>query len=226
DPAYIAKRRRLIGPRAIPKAPAGRPPGLRRVPNGGDATRERPGTSHVSIIDARGNAVAMTTTIESAFGSGIMVAGFLLNNELTDFSFRPQDRKGRPVANRVEGGKRPRSSMAPTIVFDHSGAVKAVLGSPGGSRIILYVTKALIGVLDWRLDASRAAALANFGSRNRGVFELETGPHVAALAPKLRAKGHSLRIGPMTSGAHIILRRAGWLEGGADPRREGTAFGD
>ncbi len=145
---------------------------MQRQAFGVDATRESVGTSHISVVDAAGNAVSMTTTIESAFGSRVLAAGFLLNNELTDFSFLPEDANGRPLANAVAPGKRPRSSMAPTILFDEAGRVKAVLGSPGGSRIILYVVKALIALIDWELDAQAAAALVNFGSRG-GAFEIE-----------------------------------------------------
>ncbi len=227
DPAYVARRRALIDAGAVtPMAEAGTPPGAAPVRPGRDASRETPGTSHISIVDADGNALAMTTTIESAFGSGLMTHGFLLNNQLTDFSFRPRDKAGRLVANRVEGGKRPRSSMAPTIVFDGNGQVKIVAGSPGGTRIILYVAKTLIALIDWKLNARDAAALINFGSRNRGVLEIEAAPRAAELARALRARGHTVRIAPMTSGSHVIVVRDGALEGGADPRREGAAFGD
>ena len=146
DADYLAARAKLIRPTAAMSRPVpGQPPGAVASLFGRDATRESVGTSHISIVDSEGNAVSMTTTIESAFGSGVWAAGFLLNNELTDFSFRPMDRDKRPIANRVEAGKRPRSSMAPTIIFDAQGNVKAVLGSPGGSRIILYVIKAIVG---------------------------------------------------------------------------------
>lgn len=241
DPAYIAKRRELIDPlrAAQGRVPPGVPPSLASQSSfGRDATQEASGTSHISIVDAAGNAVSMTTTIESAFGSGLWAAGFLLNNELTDFSFLPADKHGRPIANRVEGGKRPRSSMAPTIVFDETGALKAVLGSPGGSRIILYVLKALVGLIDWKLDAQQAAALINFGSRGRD-FELEFDAALttqAILAPwkhrpaiwhaiRMKPFGHRIRPDWMTSGLHIVVRRKGMLEGAADPRREGIAKG-
>lgn len=226
DPAYLARRRALIDPaRSMGRAKPGRPPGARQGAFGRDGTIEGAGTSHISIIDGDGNAVAMTTTIEAAFGSGLMVRGFLLNNELTDFAFAPRDADGRPATNRVEGGKRPRSSMSPTIVFDANGKVRMVAGSPGGSRIILYVLKALIAYLDWGLDAQAAAALANFGSRN-GPFEIEEGSAAVAAKDALEARGHRLRVAPMTSGAHIIVVGADGLEGGADPRREGAALGD
>jgi gamma-glutamyltranspeptidase / glutathione hydrolase len=241
DDAYIARRRALIAPlSAAGRVQAGTPEEKGAALPGDDDTVEVSGTSHVSIVDSDGGAVSMTTTIEAAFGSRIWAAGFLLNNELTDFSFRPTDAQGRPIANRIEGGKRPRSSMAPTIVFDGDGDVKAVLGSPGGSRIILYVVKSLIALVDWKLDAQAAAALANFGSRGQGL-ELEataTTPYEAIMRPwtgrstiwqALRVKpfGHRIDFDAMTSGTQIIVRRGpDHLEGGADPRREGAALGD
>ena len=168
----------------------------------------------------------MTTTIEYGFGSRLMTGGgFLLNNELTDFSFRPVDARGRPVANRVEPGKRPRSSMAPTIVYDRSGRVAVVTGSPGSSAIIDYVVKTLLAIIDWKLDPQAAAALPNFGSRN-GPTELEKDTRLPALAPKLEAIGHRIRIIEETSGVQSIVRtRAGFI-GGADPRREGVVLGE
>ncbi len=238
---YLAGRRALIAlPQAAERVTAGNPEGKQAALPGDDATIEAAGTSHISIIDSDGNAVSMTTTIEAAFGSRIWAAGFLLNNELTDFSFRPSDAQGRPIANRVEGGKRPRSSMAPTIVFDASGNVKVVLGSPGGSRIILYVVKSLVALIDWEMDAQSAAALANFGSRGAGL-ELE--PVIMSsdseiLQPwrwrttlwqalRLKSRGHRIDFDEMTSGTHIVVRRGpDRLEGGADPRREGVALGD
>lgn len=226
DESYIASRRKLIDTtKAMEKAEPGRPPGSRADLNGVDATVERAGTTHLSVIDKDGNAVSMTATIEGAFGSGLWAAGFLLNNELTDFSPTPKDKSGRNIANRVEGGKRPRSSMAPTIVYGSEGGVEAVLGAPGGHRIILYVVKALVGLLDWELDAQQAASMMNFGDRGRG-FEMEKGHGAAALAVGLQKLGHHVRLEKMTSGLHIIARRNGLLEGGADPRREGVAVGD
>ncbi len=227
DRAYIASRRALIDPdRAMEKAEPGEPPAIEPVVNGADASRENPGTSHISIVDANGNAVSMTTTIESAFGARLMVRGFLLNNELTDFSFRPEDDAGRPIANRVEPGKRPRSSMAPTLVFAESGALELVLGSPGGSRIIPYVVKGIVGAIDWRLDAQAVADLPNFGSRN-GPFEIEEGHEGSAFIPRLEQRGHTIRVGAMTSGLNIIkVKPNGTLEGGSDPRREGVALAD
>jgi gamma-glutamyltranspeptidase/glutathione hydrolase len=154
-----------------------------------------------------------------------MVRGFLLNNELTDFSLAPAE-GGQPVANRVEAGKRPRSSMAPTIVYDRAGRVHAIVGSPGGSAIINYVAKTLVGMLDWKLDPQRAIDLPNVGSRNFGYVELEQDTAAAALEPKLRALGHDVRVISHTSGLQAIARTpTGWA-GGADPRREGTVLGD
>jgi gamma-glutamyltranspeptidase/glutathione hydrolase len=226
DAAYLGRRRALIDPStAMPSPEPGEPPGAAKHAFGSDATIESTGTSHVSVVDGDGNAVALTTTIEGAFGSGVWASGFLLNNQLTDFSFRPGDDTGRPVANRVEGGKRPRSTMAPTIVFDDKGEVFALLGSPGGSRIVLYVVKALVGLLDWELDAQSAAALPNFGSLG-GPFEIEYGLTSLWHALKVRNYGHAIRPDLMNSGLHIVVRRNGRLEGGADPRREGVALGD
>lgn len=226
DHDYLRRRGDAIKPdRAMPKPDAGAPPGLAGRAFGADATQESVGTTHLSVIDADGNAVSMTSTIEAAFGSRLWSAGFLLNNELTDFSFRPVDQDGRAVANRVEGGKRPRSSMAPTIVYDGEGRVFAVLGSPGGARIPLYVIKTLVALIDWRLDAQEAVSLANFGSRG-GAFEIEPGRHTLSHALGLSAIGHRILPDLLTSGTHIIVRRDSGLEGGADPRREGVARGD
>jgi gamma-glutamyltranspeptidase/glutathione hydrolase len=241
DPGYLDGRRPLIHAlTATPKAVAGTPPGLRKAEYGQDETHEASGTSHISIIDGAGNAVAMTTSIETAFGSRLWAAGFLLNNQLTDFSFRPRAADGRPIANRVEPGKRPRSSMSPTIVLDERGIPEAVLGSPGGSRIILYVLKTIVALVDWRLDAQAAATLDNFGSRG-STFELELTPTSLAdvlanpwamrsplwHALKIKPYGHIMAFDAQTSGVHVIVRRPdGTLEGGADPRREGIVLAD
>jgi gamma-glutamyltranspeptidase / glutathione hydrolase len=226
DARYLGERRALIDPlRAMAKPKPGVPPGAGRQSFGRDATRERAGTSHISIIDDDGNALAMTTTIEGGFGSHTWAAGFLLNNELTDFSFVPVDAEGKPVANAVGPGKRPRSSMAPTIVFDGAGRVMAVLGSPGGSRIILFVVKTLVALLDWGLDAQEAADLLNFGSQGDG-FEIELDSAAVWPALALKALGHRIVPSDMSSGTHVIVRRGARLEGGADARREGAALGD
>jgi gamma-glutamyltranspeptidase/glutathione hydrolase len=228
DARYLEDRRRLIDPTtAMARPSAGTPPLTAGQVFGDDETIEAAGTSHFSIVDGYGNVLAMTSTIEAAFGSRLWAAGFLLNNELTDFSFRPVDRAGRPLANAVGPGKRPRSSMAPTIVFDAEGRPWAALGSPGGSRIILYVVKALVALIDWKLDAHSALALMNFGSRG-GPFEIEI-DHGKAVwhALKVKPYGHRVSADLLTSGTHaIVLRGPGRLEGGADPRREGVARGD
>ncbi len=226
DADYVDARRALIDPqRAMAKPQAGVPKGVGEAV-GTDGTVERGGTSHISIVDGNGDAVSMTTTIESAFGSGLMVAGFLLNNQMTDFSFRSQDAGGRPIANRIEPGKRPRSSMAPTIILDEHGRdLFAVLGSPGGSKIPFYVIKAVVALLDLGQDAKAAAAMANFGARG-ATLELEAGSAALGAAPQLQRLGHQVVLGDLNSGAHIITRRDGVLQGSADPRREGIAAGD
>lgn len=225
DRSYLESRGLLISAgRAMARPEAGMPPGLDKRA-GIDSTLEASGTTHLSVVDSRGNAVAMTTTIESAFGSRVWAAGFLLNNQLTDFALRAADKDGIQAANAAGPGKRPRSSMSPTLVFDAGGRLAVVLGSPGGNRIILYVVKALVAMLDWRLDPQAAAALPNFGSRG-AAFEAERGVFPAAATGKLKMLGHEVRPDEMTSGLHIIAIRNKRLRGGADPRREGVALGD
>jgi len=228
DARYLAERAKLIGERSMGRAEPGFPAGYRVAWAPDESLREA--TSHVSAVDGFGNAVSMTTSIENQFGARLMVRGFLLNNQLTDFSFAPSE-GGRPIANRVQPGKRPRSSMAPVLVFDRaSGEPLASLGSPGGSQIIGYVAKALVGLLDWDLDVQQAISMPNFGSRN-GPTELEQGRVSRSLVDGLKARGHEVREIPMTSGLQGIVRvqlpdgRRGW-SGGADPRREGVALGD
>ena len=229
DPTYLASRAALIGDRSMGVAKPGTPPGI-KVAYAPDRSPLRISTSQVVAVDDQGGAVSMTTTIESAFGSHVMVQGFLLNNEMTDFSFIPEE-NGQKVANRVEPGKRPRSSMAPTLIFDRqSGEFLATLGSPGGSQIIEYVAKSTIGLLDWNLDPQAAINLPNFGSRN-GPTELEQGQFSAELIQALKDKGHSVSEIDMTSGTQAIVRVKdaqgnASLAGGADPRREGEALGD
>jgi gamma-glutamyltranspeptidase/glutathione hydrolase len=224
-PGYLAARAALIRPDgSLGRAPPGSPPGAPLAQLADDASPELASTSHLSIVDAEGNAVAMTSSIEFAFGSQQMVRGFLLNNQLTDFSF-VAEAQGKPVANRIEPGKRPRSAMSPTMVFDRDGHLLLALGSAGGSAIINHVVKTLVAALDWDMDIQQAIALPNFGSRN-GPTELESGTAAAEWADPLRALGHEVRLIDMTSGVHGIQRtRNGWL-GGADPRREGMAKGD
>lgn len=210
------------------RAAPGRPPGASAA-LGADATLEAAGTSHLSVVDAQGNAVAMTTTVESAFGSRILVHGFLLNNQLTDFSFAPEE-DGRPAANRVEPGKRPRSAMAPTFVFERApgpraGRLLLAAGSAGGPAIINYVAKLLVSVLDWKLGVQDAIAAPNMGSRN-GDTELERTSSAQAFEPALRAMGHPVAVTGMVSGTQAILVTPRGLRGGADPRREGVALGN
>lgn len=228
DKRYLSERAALIGDKSMGQAKAGQPPATAYA-LGTDTSPELPSTSHISIVDARGNAISMTTTIEDAFGSRQMVRGFLLNNQLTDFSFDPADANG-PIANRVQAGKRPRSSMAPTFVFDKD-SKKLVLatGSPGGSAIINYVAKVLVGTLDWGMNVQQAISLPNFGSRN-GPTELEQGRVSDGVIAQLKAKGHNVRVMEQTSGLQGIMRmnihgEEVWF-GGADPRREGAVKGD
>ncbi len=228
-PDYLAQRAALIGERSLGIAQPGQPAGI-QVAYAPDRSPLRISTSQVVAVDDQGGAVSMTTTVESAFGSHLMVQGFVLNNQMTDFSFIPEE-NGQPVANRVQPGKRPRSAMAPTLVFDrHSGELLAALGSPGGSQIIEYVSKSLVAMLDWQLDPQAAISLPNFGSRN-GATELETGLFSPALKQALRDKGHALSEIEMTSGVQAIVRTRDaqgkvLLSGGADPRRGGEALGD
>lgn len=224
DPRYLQWRGAQIDSRqSMGVAQPGDPLRLLRRRGQGDAA-DIPSTSHLVAVDRDGNAVSMTTTIESEFGSKIFVHGFLLNNQLTDFALNPDDADSKPVANRVEARKRPRSSMAPLIVM-RDGGPYLLIGSPGGSSIINYVAKSLIGVLDWRLDVQQAIALPNMGSRNRDT-ELEKGTALESLQQDLRRRGHRVTIMPLPSGVQAIMRTRDGLLGAADPRREGVAAGD
>ncbi len=230
--AYLRQRAALIGARSMRSAVPGQP--------GTDATAYAPmpeqpehGTSHISVVDAQGRAVAMTSTIESAFGARLMAdggsglpGGYLLNNQMTDFSLVPADAQGRPVANRIEPGKRPRSSMSPTLVFDaRSGQLLMALGSAGGPAIIHFAAKTLIGTMQWGLDPQQAIDLPNFGNFD-GPTVLEQGFFPAATLDALRARGHRVEQRVLTSGVQVIQRvGSGWL-GGADARREGLVKGD
>lgn len=228
DKKYLAQRAALISDKSMGRARPGMP-FTQQLAWGTDVSPELPSTSHISIVDGSGNALAMTTTIENGFGSRQMVDGFLLNNELTDFSAEAVDAGG-PIANRVQPGKRPRSSMSPTLVFEKE-SKKLVLsvGSPGGSAIINYVGKTLIGMMDWGLNVQQAINLPNIGSRN-GPTELEQGRVPDSLTTQLKAKGHEVEVMEQTSGLHGIMRLSVHGEevwfGGADPRREGIAKGD
>ena len=224
DKKYLQSRATLIGDKSMGRADAGTPPGI-NLALAPDRSPLRISTSQIAAVDDQGGAISMTTSVESAFGSHVMSNGFILNNQLTDFSFIP-DENGQPVANRIEPGKRPRSSMAPTLVFDRkSGELVATVGSPGGSQIIEYVNKAVVGLLDWKLNPQDAIGLPNFGSRNVAT-EVEAGRVSPALVQALKDRGHEVSAIEMTSGTQIIIRdKTGWAAG-ADPRREGTALGD
>ncbi|MBE8968414.1 gamma-glutamyltransferase [Nostocales cyanobacterium LEGE 12452] len=225
NPNYLKLRAAIINPeRSIGQAQAGNPLLQQASRWGKDQSKDLPSTSHVSIVDATGNAISMTTSIEDAFGSRLMVRGFLLNNQLTDFSFLPTS-EGKPVANRIEAKKRPRSSMAPMMVFDRNGKLVMVVGSAGGPQIINYVAKAIVGHLDWGLDIQRSLSLPNFGSRN-GPTELEADTDVANLKPALEVKGHTVSVIQLTSGSTGIVLTNQGLVSGADPRREGAPLGE
>jgi gamma-glutamyltranspeptidase/glutathione hydrolase len=220
DPAYVAGRARLIGPRAGPPPVAGTPPGATAAAR--DATHEPAGTTHFVIGDAEGNVVSMTSTVESIFGSGRMVDGFFLNNQMTDFSFQPRDKEGRPAANAVAAGKRPRSSMAPAILLGPQGRFAGAIGSPGGNAILAYVGKATVGMIDWKLPVPDAIALPNLIARG-ATYAGEAGRFAPGVAEGLRARGIEVRPGQgEDSGLHGVLLRGSRLEGGADPRREGV----
>ncbi|WP_299154623.1 gamma-glutamyltransferase [uncultured Tateyamaria sp.] len=224
DPDYLAARAVLLGgDRALGETPAGNP-GFDHASNwADDESIELPSTSHISIVDSFGNVASMTTTIENAFGSRLMVHGFLLNNELTDFSFRTHA-EGVPIANAIAPGKRPRSSMSPTIVMKDDAPVLAI-GSPGGSRIIGYTAKAIIAHLDWGMDVQQAIDLPHAVNRF-GTYDFEEGTSAADLAPALEAMGFEVNVRELNSGLHAIAIGADGLVGGADPRREGIALGD
>jgi gamma-glutamyltranspeptidase/glutathione hydrolase len=241
-PGYLAERARAIqsdGPR-MEQAPAGQPGPLKQG-FAAMAAQTEYGTSHISIIDAHGHALAMTTTIEQSWGARLLVnrgrglvGGFLLNNELTDFSLEPAGADGAPIANRVEPGKRPRSAMSPVLVFDQTprpagpqGTSPLVMsaGSPGGAMIIHFTAKTLYGVLNWGLSPQQAINLPNFGTLGGALF-LEEGRFAAPVIAALQARGHSVTETPLTSGLQAIKRVPGGYRGGADPRREGLVLGD
>jgi gamma-glutamyltranspeptidase/glutathione hydrolase len=226
EPSYLAERAALLdGDTALSEVSAGTPPwdhaALDLAPGW---SPEMPSTSHISIVDAYGNALSMTTTIENGFGSRVMApGGFLLNNELTDFSFATQN-DGRPVANRVEPGKRPRSSMSPTIVMQ-DGAPTLVVGSPGGSRIIGYVAKTIIAIEDWGMDPQQAVSLPHLVNRF-GTYDVEEGTNAEGLGEALTELGFEVNVRGLNSGLHVIEVTQDGLIGGADPRREGVAVGE
>ncbi|MBJ7410542.1 MAG: gamma-glutamyltransferase [Phenylobacterium sp.] len=222
DPAYLAERARLIGPSPAASVPPGNPRGAGvRAP---DRTQEVSGTTHLVVVDRWGNVASMTTTVESTFGSGRMVHGFFLNNQLTDFSFSPEDRDGAPAANAVAGGKRPRSSMAPAIVLDKDRRFVAAVGSPGGPSILAYNLKALVGMLDWKLPVQEAINLPNLIAGG-SFYAAEVDKFSPELTAGLEARGIKLTsgFGAEGSGLHGIEVTPQGLRGGADPRREGVA---
>ena len=225
NPAYLAERATLLqGDDSLPEVSAGTPPWDHAMLLADDRSIELPSTSQISIVDAAGNALSMTTTIENGFGSRVMApGGFLLNNELTDFSFATQD-DGVPIANRVEPGKRPRSSMAPTIVL-RDGAPILVVGSPGGSRIIGYVAKTIVAYMDWGMDVQAAVALPHLVNRF-GTYDVESGTSAEGLTEPLTALGYEVNARDLNSGLHAIALDENGLSGGADPRREGIAIGE
>ena len=221
-PGYIKQRAALIQPGESPLPFAAGNPLERQGSLGIDDAMELPSTSHFSILDSFGNVVSMTTSVENAFGSRLMTGGFILNNQLTDFSFHPRTEDG-PVANRVEPGKRPRSSMSPTMVFDTDGNLEMVIGSPGGGRIIGYVLKTLIAALDWKMDIGAAIDMPHFINRN-GTLELEKETAAADLQSALEEMGYKVNVRPLNSGLHGIRITPDGVTGGADPRREGVVL--
>ncbi|ABD55554.1 gamma-glutamyltransferase [Jannaschia sp. CCS1] len=225
DPAYLAERAALLeGDMALDEVAPGTPTWDHAQLWADDQSLEFPSTSHISIVDSYGNVLSMTTTIENGFGSRLMTpGGFLLNNELTDFSFRTHA-DGVPIANRLEPGKRPRSSMSPTIVMRDGEPILAI-GSPGGSRIIGYVATTIIAHYEWGLDLQDAIALPHAVNRF-GTYDLEEGTDAEALAPALEAMGYEVNVRGLTSGLHAIAITPDGLVGGADPRREGIAIGE
>ncbi|MFI7193934.1 gamma-glutamyltransferase [Nocardia nova] len=235
---YLKQRAALIDPNH--SMGTAKPGDFGPVPLGTGVQQPEHGTSHISVVDRYGNAATMTTTVESAFGSFHLVDGFVLNNQLTDFSAEPADATGTPLANRVQPGKRPRSSMSPTLVFDRApdgsrGQLVDVTGSPGGSVIIQFVVKALVGLLDWQLDPQQAVSQVAFGAANTPVTGVG-GEHPAIdatdngahdpLVQKLREMGHQVSVDPQSSGLSALQRENGGWIGGADPRREGIVLGD
>ena len=222
DPDYLASRAALIDPSsAMATAEAGRPPGAPVQPE--DTTVDAPGTSHFVVVDDDGDVVSITTTVESPFGSGRMVGGFFLNNQLTDFAFEPRDAAGALRPNAVAGNKRPRSSMSPTIVLNSEGEFVFATGSPGGNSIIAYVAKTLVAMIDWQMSPQEAAALPNVVARG-DVVRIEAG-FDEDMQTELETRGFNIEGGRgENSGIHIVRRHAdGTLEGGADPRRDGNA---
>jgi gamma-glutamyltranspeptidase/glutathione hydrolase len=221
-PAYIAERARLIGPVAGPPPVAGMPAGATVAAR--DTTLEPTGTSHFIVGDAQGNVVSMTTTVESIFGSGRMVDGFFLNNQMTDFAFLPRDAEGRPAANAVAPGKRPRSSMTPLVMLAPDGRFAGAFGSAGGNAILAYVAKTMVAAIDWNLPTQEAVAAPNLVARG-SYFNGEVTKFSPEILAALRAKGIDLKPGQgEDSGVHAVMIRNGRIDGGYDPRREGVVL--
>jgi gamma-glutamyltranspeptidase/glutathione hydrolase len=229
DAGYLRVRASLIDPgKAMATIAPGDPLPAAAWNYAPGVASERPSTSHLSIADRFGDAVAMTTSVQGAFGSQLMVGGFILNNQLTDFDYVPVV-GGKPVANRIQGGKRPLSSMSPTMLLDERGRLRLVVGSPGGTRIIGFVAQTIVGIVDWKLDVQQAVSAPHFLAEE-GPIEIEEGTELAAHEEALEALGHTVAINDMNSGLHAIAieytRRGRVLSGGVDPRREGVALGD
>lgn len=218
---YLRKRAALIGTQDAKQVLSGEPEGAVALTS--STAIEFENTSHFSIVDNKGNAVSVTTSIENAFGSGLWVNGYLLNNQLTDFSLEARA-NNLWVANRVEAKKRPRSSMAPMMVFNQQGELVMLAGSPGGSRIINYVAQALVAMIDWQLDPQQAADLPKVTHRN-DFLALEQGTDLGSLLPKMQELGYAVKMVELNSGLHLIKKSATGWQGGADPRREGQALG-
>lgn len=227
DPRYLQQRAALIqADKSLGTAQAGTPVGA-RIAQLETTSPERISTSHIAIVDAQGHAVSMTTSVEDAFGARQMVNGFLLNNQLTDFNFSPTDKDGALIANRVQPNKRPRSSMAPVLVFDQSGKkLQMIVGSPGGSRIIGYVAQTLVNLIDWKMDPQTAVNIPHYGSRNGPKTEIEKGTALSEQAEALKTLGHEVVEAEMTSGLAAIVKTPQGYAAGVDARREGVAKGD
>jgi len=226
DPAYLAGRSALIDPaRTMLAVSAGTPPGAEKLSRADALPAEEHGTSHFSVIDRRGNAVSYTSTIEASFGSGLVVNGYYLNNELTEVDFEPES-GGRLVANRVEGGKRPRSSMAPTLVFGPNGKLRMSVGAAGGATIPAQVLRVIIGVVDWKLTAQNALALPVLFAPGGNTVTVEKGSSLEAMIPQLHALGHEVRAAQMPLKANAVEVVDGKLQGAADARSEGRALSE
>jgi gamma-glutamyltranspeptidase/glutathione hydrolase len=227
DPAYLARRSGLIDPnKTAALVTAGAPPGSAALSRADSAVQPESGTSHFVVIDRSGGVASYTSTVESAFGSGLMVGGYYLNNELTDFDMAPEQ-DGRPVANRVEGGKRPRSSMSPTLVFAPDGTLRLAIGAAGGATIPAQVLKAIVGVIDWNLSVQDAIALPVLFAPGGDALFVERGSALEAMIPALQALGHAtVTARDMPLKANAIEVVDGKLRGGADPRSEGAVVGE